>query len=163
MLRSLVCLLLLTLSFHSLFAQSAADTIEIVKKKKNVYEYRLHGNPLSIKQLKDTLYPNRPACTLLKKSRSTNMVAYLFAVAGGAALGYELVQVVTNQPIQWAVAGTGAALIALSLPINHSAAKKEISSIRMYNDGLYKTSGNLNRKEFYLTLTGNGLGLRMVF
>ena len=60
------------------------------------------------------------------------------------------------------MAGIGAGLIVVSIPITQSLNKKEKKAVEKYNGGL-QTSSFWDKNELKLSLTGNGIGLTLNF
>jgi len=60
------------------------------------------------------------------------------------------------------MAGIGAGLIVVSIPISQSFNKKAKQAVDTYNGGL-QTSSFWDKNELKLTMTGNGIGLTLNF
>jgi hypothetical protein len=155
--RTIITLLLL-LSFSQLFAQFKSDTIEI--KKPNGAIFRQNGKNLTPWQLLNIMQPNAEAFKEMKIAKSNNDVGSVFGFAGGFMVGYTLGTALGGGKPNWAFAGIGAGLIGIAIPFSSGYSKHARNAVRIYNNGKLTA---MNRVDFKMELTYNGLGVKMNF
>lgn len=139
-----------------------AQKIE-VEKVFGGYKYTQNGNQLTMKQLVKTMESNKQAFDLIKKAQSNNTIASVLAFAGGGLIGWPIGTAVGGGDANWALAGIGAGIVAIAIPISSSANKKANQAISLYNDSLDATSSYQFKPEFKIIANTNGIGLSMSF
>lgn len=77
-------------------------------------------------------------------------------------VGWPLGSALAGAKPEWIMAGIGAGLIAVSIPITRKYNKQAKSAVDEYNGGL-ETSSIFNKTEVKMALTGNGIGLALRF
>lgn len=63
----------------------------------------------------------------------------------------------------WTLAGIGAGLVILGIPISSSANKKTKQAVELYNSSLNSTSFYETKPTLKIIANGNGIGLSMNF
>ena len=154
-----VFLAVMVLSISSGFGQ---NPIEVRKIGKN-NQYYQNDQLLKHKQLLNIMQSNQEALDIYKKASSTSIFGLVLAGAGGGMIGWTIGTLLTDEfDTNWAIAGIGAGLIVVSIPIVKSAGKRVSNAVDIYNNGLSANSGS-NNLELNCTFTGNGLGLVLNF
>ncbi len=153
-------LLLFALTFGS-YAQSSSDPITI-KKIFGGYIFLQNDQPLTLKQLGETMKSNPEAYKLFQQAKSNATVGTLFAIAGGALVGWPLGTATGGGKPSWELAGIGAGLIVVSIPFASASNKKTKQAVSIYNQG-NKTSSVSWKPEFKLNLSMNQVGVAMKF
>ena len=134
----------------------------IISEKKGIgYNYYLNGRKLNISELDDILKINDLAYEKFKSAKGISVIANIFAGAGGFCIGYPIGYALGGGKANWALAGIGAGLIVIAIPILSSAEKKAREAVDIYNKGIRKTS--MSNKELKLEFTNNGIGLCLRF
>jgi hypothetical protein len=143
------------------FAQQPADTISI-KKVYDVYEFRQGTELLKRKQLVGILKSNDEAFKKIKLARTNAQFSAVLSATGGFLIGYSLSAVIIGEKPIWLIAGVGAGLIVIAIPINRKGNKHLIKAVEIYNNSLLASSSK-SKNEFFLTFSENGLGLKFRF
>ena len=139
-----------------------AQKIEM-KKVFGGYQFTQDGNPMTIKNLVKTMESNQQAFELIKKAQSNTTLASILGFAGGGLIGWPIGTAIGGGDPEWALAGVGAGLIAVAIPISSSANKKAKQAVELYNSSLGTTSYHDFKHEFKVIANGNGFGLAMTF
>ena len=159
----IVVLILLLLHYTPSYAQSRADSIETVKKGHR-YHYMQNGKELTAKQLSIALRKDPAAKKLIERSGTDAICATVLAGGGGGMIGAQLGTALANgSKILPGVIIAGVACIALAIPISKNSERLQTRAIRTYNEDLGKTSYHSFRPQYYLSVTGNRVGLTMQF
>lgn len=160
--RKIAILIAFLFSFiHTLSAQENNQPIEYEKAFLG-YRFYQSQEQLNYNQLAGTLQTNPQAYQQLKSAKNINMLGSTVAGVGGALFGYTLGYAITGSDPNWAMAGIGAGLIFISLPITNSASKKVRDAVDTYNSGLQSASMK-EKSRWQLSLTQNGAGLVFQF
>lgn len=152
-------LFLVTYTFT--YGQSSIDSISM-KKVFGGYQFYQGEKRLNMNQLVNVMEPNEQAYKEIKSAQSNYAFATIVGCVGGAMVGWPIGTAIGGGEPNWAVAGIGAGLIVVSIPITQSFNKKAKQAVNTYNGGL-KTSAFLNKSELRFTMSGNGFGLSFRF
>ena len=147
---------LITLTFCN------AQEIEM-EKFMGGYKFTQNGNKLTMRDLVKTMESNQEAFDLIKKAQSNHTFASILGFAGGGFIGWPIGAAVAGGDANWTLAGIGAGLIAIGIPISSSANKKAKQAIGVYNSSLNSTSYYEFKPEFQVIANGNGIGFSMSF
>lgn len=159
--RIIVFFALLTIGITFTFGQALSDSIT-VKKVFGGYQFYQGDKLLKVNQLVNTMKPNEQAYKQIKSAQSTYTMATIFSYAGGFMVGWPLGTALGGGEPNWAMAGIGAGLIVVAIPISQCFNKKAKQAVDTFNGGL-QTSSFWDKKELNLTMTGNGIGLTLNF
>ena len=146
------------LSLSQLFAQYQSDTI--VYRKGSVGLYRQNGKYLSQKEFTNVIQTNPEAFKELQQAKSNYAFGYIFGYTGGFLIGYPIGTSLGGGKANWALAGIGAGLVCLAIPLSSGYNKHMANSVRIYNHS--KMTG-MNKVDFKLNLTANSIGVKMNF
>ncbi|MEP4532050.1 MAG: hypothetical protein ABJ004_03115 [Cyclobacteriaceae bacterium] len=154
--------LFLSFSFLLLACSFGQSEGEITSKKVfGGYTFSQGDKTLTINQLLSTMKENPEAYDLMKSAKSTTDAANVLGVIGGFMIGWPLGSAIGGGEPNWALAGIGAGVLAVGIPVSISANRKLLNAVDRYNQGLENTSMNYSPK---LNLTfGNGFGLALNF
>ena len=83
--------------------------------------------------------------------------------AGGFLIGYPVGTAIGGGEPKWAMAGIGAGLLIIAIPISSGANKKVKKAIRLYNKSLIPITYHKPSPSFSLETTQNGIGVVMRF
>ena len=161
------CLLITVVTAHS-YAQDAARKIEnptdsiSIKKVFGGYQFYQEGKRLNMKQLVNTMKPNEQAYQMIKSAQSTNTIATILGFAGGFMVGWTLGTSLGGGDPNWTVAGIGAGLIIVAIPVSQKFNKKARQAVNTYNSQL-QASSFWNKNELRFLTTGNGVGFVLNF
>lgn len=141
--------------------QKITDTIRI-KKTFGGNQFFVGEKQLKLKELEKMLQPNETAYKLMRSSKAPATVATVLGIAGGFMIGWPLGTAIAGGSPNWALAGAGAGLVAISIPFGISSNKKIIKAVNTYN----ATAGNSTSYQQYdlkFQVTNNGVGLAYNF
>jgi hypothetical protein len=146
-----------------LFATCLAHGQEITTKKSfGGTQFFLDGNRLTMPQLVKTMENNPEAYKQITSARSTNTFAAILSGAGGFMIGYPLGTALAGGYPNWLLAGIGAGLVVVSIPIAQKFNRQAQTAVDLYNQGLNGVSGYA-KPEIYFGATDNGIGFRLYF
>jgi len=155
----MVALCLMSLS--ATFAQIQGEPITLKKTFGGDLIYQGERR-LTIRQALDAMKPNETAYRQMKKAQSSNAVAAIFGATGGFMVGWQLGAAAAGDDANWAVAGIGAGLVAISIPFMVATTKHSRAAIETYNNDLAAQTRQ-SQLQFNLQFSGDGLGLVMTF
>lgn len=159
--RLIIILTLILLNFPTLLAQRNSNTISY-EKVFGGYQFYIDNKRLNINQLVKTIKPNEQAYKQIKSAQTTYVFMSIINGAGGFLVGWQLGTALSGVSPNWKMAGIGAALITVSIPISYSYSKKAKLAVDIYNNGLQ--SAFLKHKgELKLSMTQNGIGFTFCF
>lgn len=156
-----IMLTLLTVSLAFTFGQAVNDSISM-KKFFGGYQFSQGGKRLNMYQLVNAMKPNEQAFNQIKSAQSTYTLASIIGGAGGFLIGWPIGTAIGGGEPNWVMAGIGAGLVIVSIPISQSYNKKARQAVDTFNEG-FRTGYIRNKREFKMTLTGNGMGLVLRF
>ncbi|WGH74750.1 hypothetical protein P8625_11740 [Tenacibaculum tangerinum] len=144
----------------SFFAQSQ----QIEKEKVfGGYKYSINGKAVSMKEMVNLMESDAKAMALMKKAKSNTTLATILGGAGGALIGFPVGAAIGGGEANWTIAGVGAGLIIVAIPIASGANKKANEAVDLYNASLDATSYNNFKPQFNMLINGNGVGISMSF
>lgn len=155
---------ILTLSFIiAIFTSGFAQTIEFTKGFGG-YTFTQNGEKISTEEVTTQLNTNEESAQLLKKAKNQGILASIIGGAGGALVGYPIGTAIGGGEANWAMAGVGAGIIAIGIPISISANKKTKKAIEIYNAGVKPKEENITYKPQLMMVSNSvGLGLALKF
>lgn len=139
-----------------------AQKIEI-EKVFGGYKYSQNGNFMTMRDLVKTMASNQQAFQLIKKAQSSNTLASIIGSLGGGLVGFPIGTAIGGGDANWTLAGIGAGLVAISIPISSKANKNAKSAVELYNTSLNSTSYNEFKPKFKISANGTGIGLCITF
>jgi len=154
-------ILTLTFAFVAM-TLCVAQQIEM-KKVFGGYKFMQNGENLTMSNLVKTMESNQKAFELIKKAQSNNTIASIIGFAGGGLIGWPIGAAVGGGDANWTLAGIGAGLIAVGIPISSSANRKAKQAVELYNSSLNSTSFYEFKPEFKVITNTNGIGFSMSF
>ncbi len=161
--KKIILLSFTVLLFYSLsFSQASSDSITINKVRRG-YQFLQHGLPLNSAQLGIILKDNDEAYKVYKKSRASYTFAMIFSGTGGFLIGWPIGTAIGGGDPNWAMAGIGAGLVAIGLPLAFNSDKLLRSSVGIYNTSFRHSYYQDKRIEFEFGLQSNGVGLLVKF
>lgn len=157
---TLILTLLTAISTCS-FGQRTTDTISM-KKVPGGYQFYQGENRLTLSELIVTIKPNEQAYKQIKSAQANYTMGQVLGYAGGFIIGYQLGRALWSSEVNWRMAGLGAGLIVIAIPVGQGFNTKARQAIDTYNRGL-PASARRNKSEINLSATGNGIGLVLEF
>ncbi|MCB9425794.1 MAG: hypothetical protein H6584_02015 [Flavobacteriales bacterium] len=132
------------------------------KKKGGEIQFYQGDKKLNLREVKSIFESNELAYEQIKSAKSTYTWGFVLGTIGGGFIGYPLGQALSGGDPLWAMAGVGAGLIIISIPITRNYNKKAIQALETYNSGLQTTSYK-NTKELKFLSNSSGVGLAYSF
>jgi hypothetical protein len=162
--KKMIFLMIMLFSISGIsVAQSASDSI-VVQKVFGGYSFIKDGKPMNLKNLKLTLQNNPQAYEVFRKAQGTYFMTSMLSYAGGYLIGYPIGTMLYGGEPQWVMAGIGAGLIAIAIPIGNEFNKRALNAVDIYNSNLKKKSSSVfDEAELRLAATANGVGLVLKF
>ena len=147
---------------HGSFSESNTPDSITMKKVFGGYKFYLGDRILNMSNLINTMRPNEQAYYEIKAAQSTYTIASIFSFAGGFLVGWPLGTAIAGGDPNWTLAGIGAGLIIISIPITQKFIKQTKGAVKTYNQGLQ--AGSLwNNTELKLSMTSYGAGIILKF
>ena len=154
-------LTLLTICLSFTFGQTSSDSITM-KKVFGGYQFYHADKRLNMSKLVKIMQPNEQAYKEIKAAQSTYTIAAIIGGAGGFMVGWPIGTALGGGEANWTMAGIGAGLIVVSIPISQKFNKQAKRSVDTFNGGL-KTSSFWDKNELRFSMTENGVGLTLRF
>jgi hypothetical protein len=141
-------------SFLAVSASFGQESPIEIRKNRLFQDYQY----LDLSSLQQKFETSPEALALVNQAKSQYGTANVLGFVGGFLIGWPIGTAIGGGEPAWALAGAGAGILAVAIPINSSANKKVKQAVDIYNGGLNSTG------TAYLKLSGgNGLGLTLVF
>lgn len=120
---------------------------------------------LNFQQLEQAVKTNPEALEKVKAAKGNNVLASIISIPGGFLIGYPLGQAMAGGEPNWLMAGIGAGLVLVSIPISLASKKRAIEGVEIYNSSLKDVSykNATYKPEFSFGTTSEGVGVRMRF
>jgi len=157
--RIILMNVLLLMCTYALCGQTLADTIQI-KRGYGVSFYQ-KNRKLSPKALLGITYSNLEAYKEMQIAKRNSDASGVISFIGGFLIGWPIGTALSGGEPEWKLAGIGAALIAITIPMTTAYRKHTIKAVHIYNDGLKEIG--YNQTELKLNLVSNGIGIKMTF
>lgn len=141
------------------FSQTTKDGITIKAGFGGIKFYQ-GEQKLSMQDVKSMMQSNQQAYQQIKSAQSATTIAAIIGGIGGALVGWPIGTAISGKDANWTLAGIGAGLIAVSIPIGLKGIKNAKRAVATYNDGL-GSSSFWNRNELRLSMAGNKIGLTL--
>lgn len=139
-----------------------AQQIEI-QKVFGGYKFTKNGHFMTMGELANTLKTNSEAYELIKPAKSNNTLATILGVGGGALIGWPIGTALGGGDPNWVLAGVGAGLLVIAIPISSSANKKAKEAVELYNSSLEPTSFYQAKPSLKIIANSNGIGFAINF
>lgn len=144
-------------------AQTNTDTITTRTLRNGAYRYYQGDLRLTENKLNKIVKTDPVAKKTMQSAQTSEVFGTILAASGGVLIGAPIGAYLGGAKMNWGVAGAGVALAIGSVPLNNNAKKLKRKAIRQYNDGLSNRTTFLQRSEFNLGPTQNGVGLTWSF
>lgn len=150
---------LLLLACYIACAQTPQDSIYTVTKGMGTV-FQQNGENLNPKRLLDISASNPQAYAEMKIAKSNYDAGSVFGFAGGFLIGWPIGTALAGGDPEWVIAGIGAGLLVISIPLSAAYKKHAVNAVNIYNSGISSVS---DRAVFKLGLSANGLSFKMTF
>jgi hypothetical protein len=151
---------LICMSLHS-SAQTTNDSI-IIRSSFGGLQFYQNNKKLKMAELVKTMETNTLASQHLKTARTNNTFAGILSGIGGFLIGWPVGTAIAGGDPEWAMAGVGAGLVVVSIPISIKASKEAKMAIQIFNESLNRTT-SVKGSEMSLNFNSSSTGLKMVF
>ena len=155
--KKIITLILFFVSLNLVHAQKIES-----EKIFGGYKFTRNENTLNLRDLSRIMEDTPEAKDLIKKAKTTTVFTSILAFAGGGLIGWPIGEAIGGGDPNWALAGIGAGLVAVAIPLASSANKKTKEAVDIYNSSLERQTTNF-KPELNILATGNGLGLSLRF
>lgn len=153
---------LLTLFFLigviSLSAQTANDTISMVKRDNGRMAYMMGGIPLLPIQLEDVMYDYPESMSYLQKAKTNQVASLVFAGVGGYLVGYPIGTAIGGGEANWSMAAIGLVVAGISFVFDGASKANVKNAVEAYNRSVNKKNAPLS-----FGFTNYGIGWRIHF
>jgi len=143
------------------FSQSKADSIRYWKAFGG-YKFAYNKQVLKTNQLMDLMQTNAEAYSYMQKAKTNSNVSTVLGIAGGFLIGWPIGTTIGGGEPNWVLAGVGAGLIVLSIPLIKGYNKNAIKAAQSFNSSL-KGVSTTTEYSFNLGINSSGLGLTLGF
>ncbi|MBU2940570.1 hypothetical protein KO494_13565 [Lacinutrix sp. C3R15] len=157
--KIIVCLLV------TLFTVSFCNAQEMTFKKHSFTGYTFYedGNKIPLNALIEKVSPHAEVLHLVKMSKTKGVFATVISFSGGALIGWPIGAAISGGDPNWVLAGIGAGLAIVAIPVGASAKKDAEKAVGLYNATLHATSFQECKPQYKIIANGNGIGLAMYF
>jgi hypothetical protein len=128
-------LTLLTACLTFAFGQTATDSISM-KKGFGGYQFYKVEKRLNMNQLVYAMKSNEQAFSQIKKALSNYTLASIVGFIGGFMVGWPIGTAIGGGEPYWTMAGIGAGLFIVSIPISQKSNNQAKHAVGIYNSGL---------------------------
>ncbi len=157
----IVLILLIATQLSWSQATQTTDSISMVKVFGG-YKFMKSGERLTMHQLNQVMMDNEEAYLHYKKAKTNYGWGAALSFAGGFMVGWPLGTALAGGEPNWALAGIGAGLITISIPLNQGFNKHARKAVGVYNKSAVSQS-SLNRPKLNFALNSAGIGIRLLF
>lgn len=141
--------------------QLTRDSI-LMNKTFGGYQFYQGNTRLTMSQLVNIMKPNEQAWQLAKKAQSTNTLGTIIGFAGGALVGWPVGTALAGGDPEWVLAGIGAGLVVVAIPLSRKVNKQIKQAVDVYNTP-FRESSFWDKRELKFSVTGNGVGFVLNF
>ncbi len=157
----IVLFLLLIFSVGVAWSQTPGDTISY-NKVFGGYKFEYNGKLLTPKSMLTLMENDSVAYNLMWQAKSSYNLAMVIGAVGGALIGYPIGTAMGGGEPVWAMAGVGAGLVMLSIPISMAYNRKALGAVRIFNGNKSGLSA-IRDTGLYFGLNHRGIGFRLQF
>jgi len=134
-----------------------------IEKTFSGLKFTQKGKYLKMNELVSIMKSNPNSYKLIKSAQTNDLLARIISGVGGGLIGYPIGTAIGGGKPNWTIAGVGAGLVVISIPIASNAKKKARQAVGIYNSGLESTTSTEFNPYFKIIANGNGIGLSMNF
>lgn len=127
------------------------------------YKYTQNGKIMTMSDLANAMKSNTEAFKYIKKAKSNYNAGVVLGSIGGFLVGWPIGTAIGGGEPNWALAGVGAAIIAITIPINKGFTKNATKAIDIYNTSLDNKTSYKFQPNFHVIANTSGIGISMSF
>jgi len=154
--KKLLLLIFILGNMAFVFGQSPTDSITVVNNK-----FMQYGQPMTTNQLMSIMQDSPKAIKEMSIAKSNSGIANVLGYVGGFMVGWPLGTMLGGGKPNWTVAGIGAGVLLMAIPLASSANKHTKKAVRLYNQSLQNVGQR--KTEWHLGINPNGIGLVLRF
>lgn len=149
----------------TLMVASFCNAQEMTFKRHSFTGYAFYedGNKLPLNELIEKVESNAEVLHLVRSAKSKSIFATVISFSGGALIGWPIGDAISGGDPNWVLAGIGAGLVIVAIPLGASANKDANKAVELYNATLNATSLYEFKPEYQIIANGTGIGLAMRF
>lgn len=126
------------------------------------YEFEQNGKFLTPMAMLKIMESDPEAYPIMLKAKANSGFASILAFSGGFLVGYPVAMAIGGGEPNWSLAGAGAGLIVIAIPLSMIARRNAILAVDIYNSKLSSSQFDQGIK-MMLGLHDYGIGLAMKF
>jgi hypothetical protein len=134
-----------------------------MKKVFGGYHFYHKEHRLNMNQLVASMKDNAQAYKEIQEAQATFLFANIVGGAGAFLIGWPLGTALAGGEPNWVLAGVGAGLTLVSIPISQKFARQARQAVNTYNNPVKTGTTSVRKQEFKFTLTGTGVGMAYKF
>lgn len=168
--RTLILIFLITLTYtvtaqETVNTGAVSQTQDTIRIKRNFCgaQYSVGDRRITYKELGNLVHDNADARHYIEAAKGFRLIAGLTGFVGGALLGYQLGNVLMNNPVDPIFLCAGAAGLGLGIGCGIAASTNTRTGAMVYNDDLLGRVALRPNPQLFIGFTGNGVGLALQF
>ena len=152
---------LLLLGICNVYSQSSNEPIIIDKALLGYHYYHGDRELITVNQVKAVVANDQLALEEVKKATAPEVFSYIFAIAGGFMIGWEIGALAFNKSNPYVLIG-GVGLVGVAFGFSAIVNSHVKKGVQIYNSNLETTAHSSNIKVDFGIVRG-GIGLTMTF
>lgn len=157
--RLIILFSLLVFSTLSTWAQN--DSI-IATKTFGGYKFEHNGKIVNPKAMLTIMDQNQEALIYMKKAKTNSDLSLVLSFSGGFFIGWPVGTAIAGGDPTWFLAGIGAGLLLVGIPVARAANTNALKAVEIYNSSMQSTYFR-NGMILHLGLVDHGVGLSLTF
>ena len=159
-----ILLILFALLFFST-QNSQAQNTNALEMRTNFFGSKFYKGDtiISVNQVLDEMSPNESIYNLMISAKEDYVLAQLLSAAGGFMVGWPVGTAIGGGEPNWTMAGIGAGIIAISIPISANFKKKGHSAINQHNDSITASHGHYLKPIYSIGFGGTSFKMQIKF
>ncbi len=162
--KAIILLFFAALTFGASFNAYAQNANEI-EIRTNFFGSKFYKGDaiISVNQVLEEMAPNESVYNLMISAKKDYLFTQILTASGGFMIGWPVGTAISGGEPNWAMAGIGAGIIAISIPISSNFKKKAHSAIKQHNT-IITASRSYHLKPMYSVGFGKeGFNIQMNF
>jgi len=149
------------LVLFTLSASAQNDSI-IASKAFGGYKFEQDGKMLNPKAMLKIMEEDQEALIYMKKAKTNSDLSMVIGFTGGFLIGWPIGTAIGGGDPNWVLAGVGAGLLVLAIPVSKAYNTNALKAVELYNTS-QRSAYFQNGIDLNLGLTENGVGLKLTF
>lgn len=114
-------------------------------------------------QVLESMELNSPAYRLMKSAKNNYVFSQILANTGGFLIGWPIGVAISGGDANWNMAGIGAGLLAISIPISINFRNKAKTAIHQHNQTIISSNYWKHKPKYHFGVNGTSLKLQVSF